>query len=90
MLVILYEMGQMCFRVIGTSNFYVKTENERFTAAFRQKLKFEIFTSSFCTLRQRNVLKCVSHGHAARLCFFIRSIILWIRCRRRRLLNSPL
>lgn len=75
MLVMLYEMGEMSFRLNGASDFYVKTENEDLQLLFAKNFKFEIFTLSFCSLRQRNILKCVLHGHAA-LFFFIRPITL--------------
>ena len=33
MLVTLYELGEMHFRVLGTNRFHVKAKNERFTPA---------------------------------------------------------
>ena len=33
MLVTLYELGEMYFRVLGTNRFHVKAKNERFTTA---------------------------------------------------------
>ena len=43
-LVTLNKIGEVCFHLIGTNAFHVKTENERFTAVgsrFRQNLNVE-------------------------------------------------
>ena len=43
-LVTLNKIGVVCFHLIGTNGFHVKTENERFTAGgsrFRQNLNVE-------------------------------------------------
>ena len=55
MLITLYKMGGVHFRLLGTHVFYVKAKYERFTAASfrcRQNLKYKNFTSSFGRLRQ--------------------------------------
>ena len=55
MVVRLYKIGEVYFRLLGTNGFHVKAENERFTAAgshFRQDLKYENFKSLFGRLRQ--------------------------------------
>ena len=64
MLVTLYKIGKVHFRLLGTSGFHVKEKNERFTAAVsrcRQNLKYEHFTSSFGRLRQKVAPKSVPH-----------------------------
>ena len=58
----LYKLGEVHFRLLGTNSFHVKAENEGFTAAgfrCRQNLKYENFTSSFGRLRQTIALKSV-------------------------------
>ena len=48
MLVTLYKIGEVQFRMFATNSFHVKAENERFAAAgsrCRQNLKYENFTS---------------------------------------------
>ena len=55
MLVTLYKIGELHFRLLGTDGFHVKAKNERFTAAnsrCRQNVKYENFTLSFGRLRQ--------------------------------------
>ena len=50
MLVTLYKICEVHFRLLGTSGFHVKVKNERSTAAglhCRQNLKYQSFTSSF-------------------------------------------
>ena len=52
MFVTLYETVH--FRLLGTNEFHVKVENERFSAAgsrYRQNFKYENFTSSFGSRR---------------------------------------
>ena len=64
MLVTLYKIGELHFRLLGTNGFQVKAKSERFTAASsrcRQNLKYENFTSSFGRLRQDIVPKNVPH-----------------------------
>ena len=64
MLITLYKIGGVQFRLLGTNGFHVKAKNERFTAAglrCRQNLKYENFTSSFGTLRQNIASKSVPH-----------------------------
>ena len=64
MLVALYKIGELHFRVFGTDGFHIKAKNERFTAAgsrCRQNLKYENFTSSFGRLRQNIARKSVPH-----------------------------
>ena len=58
MLVTLHESSEVSFPLIGTTDFHVKAENERFTAAgssCRQNVQFENFTSLFRRLLQINV-----------------------------------
>ena len=64
MMVTLYKIGGMHFRLLATNGFHVKAKNERFTAArsrCRQNLKYENFTSSFGRLRQNIAPKSVPH-----------------------------
>ena len=73
MLVILYKIGGLHFRLLGANGFHVKLKNailklhmkfERFTAASsrcRQNLKYENFTSLLGRLRQNNEPKSVLH-----------------------------
>ena len=66
MLITLYKIGGVHFRVLGTKGFHVKAKSERFTAASsgcRQNLKYENFTSSFGRLRQNIAPKSVPHVH---------------------------
>ena len=75
MLITLYKIGELLFRLLGTIGFHVKAKNERFTAVSSrcgQNLKYENFTSSFCRLRQNYVKKRAAR--AARLFFLIRPI----------------
>ena len=65
MLVTLYKIVEVHFRLLGTDGFHVKSKNERFTAAAssrcRQILKYENFTWSFGRLRQNIAPKSVPH-----------------------------
>ena len=64
MLVTLYKIGEVSFRLHGTSGFHAKGENARFTAEGSrccQNLKSENFTSSFGRLRQKIAPKSVPH-----------------------------
>ena len=64
MLITLYKIGGVHFRLLGTNGFHVKAKNERFTptsSCCRQNLKYEKFTSSFGRLRQIIVPKSVPH-----------------------------
>ena len=64
MLITLYKIGELHFRLLGTNGFHVKAKNERFTAASsrcRQNLKYENFTSSFGRLRQNIAPESVPH-----------------------------
>ena len=64
MLITLYTIGGVHFRLLGTNGFHVKAKNERFIAASfrcRQNLKYESFTSSFGRLRQNIAPKSVPH-----------------------------
>ena len=66
MLVKLYKIGGVRFRLFGMSSFHVKAKNERFTGAClrcRQNLKYENFTSSFARLRQNIAPKSVQHDY---------------------------
>ena len=64
MLVTLYKIGGVHFRLLGTNAFHVKAKNERFTSASsrcRQNFEYENFTSLFGRLRQNIALKSVPH-----------------------------
>ena len=64
MLVTLYEIGEVYFRLLRTNGFHVKPENERFTVTgsrCRRDLKYENLASSFGRLRQKIAPKSVSH-----------------------------
>ena len=64
MLVMLYKIGGVHFRLLGTNGFHVKAKNKRFTATSsrcRQNLKYENLMSSFGRLRQNIALKSVPH-----------------------------
>ena len=64
MLITLYKIGGVHFRLLDTNGFHVKAKNERFTAASsrcRQNLKYENFTSSFGRLRQNIAPESVPH-----------------------------
>ena len=64
MLVTLYKMIEVHFRLPGTIDFHIKAKNESCTAprsSFRQDLKYENFMSSLGRLRQNNVLKSGPH-----------------------------
>ena len=64
MLITLYKIGELHFRLLGTNGFHVKAKGERFIAAtslFCQNLKYENFTSSFGRLRQNIAPKSVPH-----------------------------
>ena len=64
MLIMLYKISGVHFRVLGTNGFHVKAKNERFTATSsrcRQNLKYENFTLSFGRLRQNSAPKSVPH-----------------------------
>ena len=76
MLIMLYKISGVHFRVLGTNGFHVKAKNERCTAASsrcRQNLKYKKFhvvvwqtTSKQCTKKRA--------ARAGRLFFFIQSI----------------
>ena len=64
MLVKLYKVGEMQFRLLGTNGFHIKAKKERFSAASwrcRLNLKYENFTSLFDRLRQKIAPKSVPH-----------------------------
>ena len=64
MLITLYKIGGVLFRLLATNGFRVKVKKERFTAASsrcRQNLKYENFPSSFGRLRQNTAPKSVLH-----------------------------
>ena len=64
MLITLYKIGELHFRLLSTNGVHVKAKNERFTAAgsrCRQNLWYENFTSSFRRLRQNIAPKSVPH-----------------------------
>ena len=97
MLVTLYKTGEVYFHLLVTNGFHAKANNERFTVAGSQNLKYENFTLSSVRLRQ------ILHKKACRTCSTIifphstnQTIDLW-RCRccchcrcRHRFLNSLL
>ena len=76
MLITLYKIGELHFRLLGTNGFHVNAKSERFTAATpccRQNLKYVKFhvavwqtTSKHCTKKRAT--------RAARLFFFIQLI----------------
>ena len=60
----LCEIGEVYFRLLGTSGFHVKAKNERFRTTGsrrRHSLKYEKFTSSFDRLRQKIAPESVTH-----------------------------
>ena len=64
MLITLYKIGGVDFRLLATNGFRVKAKKERFTAASsrcRQNLKYENLPSSFGRLRQNIAPKSVLH-----------------------------
>ena len=64
MLITMYKVGEVHFRLLGTNGFNTEAKNERFTAAGsrrRQYLKYENFTSAFSRPRQKIALKSVPH-----------------------------
>ena len=64
MLIMLYKIGEVHFRLLGTNGFHVKAKSERFSAMSsrcRQNLKCENFTSLFGRLRQNIAAKSVPH-----------------------------
>ena len=64
MLITLYKIGGVHFRLLRTDGFHLKAKNERFSHASsrcRQNLKFENFTSLFGRLRQNIAPKSVPH-----------------------------
>ena len=66
MLITLYKIGELHFRLCGTNGFHVKANSERFTVASSrccQNLKYENFTSSFGRLRQDIAPESVPHVH---------------------------
>ena len=96
MLITLYKIGELHFRLLGTNGFHVKAKSERFSATSsrcRQNLKYENSTSSFGRLRQNIATKSVPHVQTIIFLHSTNQIIdLW-RCRwrcRRQILNSLL
>ena len=64
MLITLYKIGGVPFRLLGTNALSVKAKNERFIAAIsrcRQNLKYENFTGPFGRPRQNIAPKSVAH-----------------------------
>ena len=64
MLVTLYEIEKLYFRLLGTNGFYANATNERFPSAgsrCRLNLKYENLTSSFGRLHQKIAPKSVPH-----------------------------
>lgn len=61
-MLVIYEIGEVYFRLLGTNGFHAKAENERLTASawhYRPNLKYENFTSSFARVIQRIAPKSV-------------------------------
>jgi len=94
MLITLYKIGKLRFRLLGTNGFHVKIKSERSTAASlrcRQNLKYEISRRRLAdyvkTLQQKARRTCST---IIFLHLTIQIINLW-RCRRRsrrQILNS--
>ena len=64
MLIPLYKIGELHFRLSGRNGFHVKAKSERFTAASSrccQNLKYGNFAWSFGRLRQNIATKSVPH-----------------------------
>ena len=64
MLITLYKIDGVHFRLLGTNGFDVKAKNERFTATSSrslQNLKYENSTLSFSRLRENIAPKSVPH-----------------------------
>ena len=65
MLVTLYKIREVRFRLLGTNGYHVKAKNERFNAAtdscYHPNLKYENFASWFSRLRQKIGPKSVAH-----------------------------
>ena len=60
----LYKIGEVNSRLLGTNGFHIKVKSERFSATSsrcRQNLKHENFTSSFGRLRQNIAAKSVPY-----------------------------
>ena len=72
MLIILYRIGGVLFRLLGTNGFHVKAKNQRFTAASSGCRR-----NSNMKISRRRLADCVKTLHkkraarAARLFFFI-------------------
>ena len=95
MLVKLYKIGEVRFRLFYSNVFHVKAKNERFTAAgshCHQNLKFRNFKSSFGRLLQQVAPKSVPHVlHDYFLNSTNQIIDLWCcRSRSRRSFLNPL
>jgi len=61
---LMYKIGEVHFRLLGTNVFHAKAKNERLSAASsrcRHNLKYENFTTSFGRLRQNIAPKSVPH-----------------------------
>ena len=77
MLITLYKIGELHFRLLVTNGFHVKAKSERFTAASSrccQNLKYENFTSSFGLADFVKTLHQKRAARAARLFLFIQPI----------------
>ena len=62
MLLALYKIGGVHFRLLGTNVFHVKAKTERYTAAaLRQNLKYENFTALLGRLCQNIASKSMLH-----------------------------
>ena len=64
MLVTLYKIGEVRFRLLGTNRFHVKANNGRLTAAgsrCRENFKNKNLMSSFGRVRQNITPKSVPH-----------------------------
>ena len=77
LLVTLYKIGGVHFRLLGTNGFHVKAKNESLTAASsrcRQNLKYENFTWPFGRLRQ-NIAPKKKAYHMCSAIVFLHSLI---------------
>ena len=64
MLITLYKIGELHFRLLGKNGFHIKAKSERFTTASSrccQNLKYENFTLTFCRLSHNIAPKSVPH-----------------------------
>ena len=73
MLLKLYKISEVHFRLLDTNDFHVKAKNERFTAVSshcRENLKYESFRSSVRTISELKHATFLSHGRQPEVCCF--------------------